>query len=135
MVNQYVYYPDGSLKEATGGGITYRYEYTGTGLLKSKSAPGKRLLDYAYDKNQNVIRMTDLTGKSTTHAYDLLDRLERVGGHGKREALAVYRYTPSGRKESLRLGNGVQTKYRYGGGWEPVKPCDGNAGRRVAAEL
>ena len=47
VVNQYVYYPDGSLKEATGGGITYRYEYTGTGLLKSKSAPGKRLLDCA----------------------------------------------------------------------------------------
>ena len=32
VVNQYVYYPDGSLKEATGGGITYRYEYTGMGL-------------------------------------------------------------------------------------------------------
>ncbi|MFR1351660.1 MAG: DUF6531 domain-containing protein [[Clostridium] symbiosum] len=114
VVNQYVYYPDGSLKEATGGGITYRYEYTGTGLLKSKSAPGKRLLDYAYDKNQNVIRMTDLTGKSTTYAYDLLDRLERVEDMESGEALAVYRYTPSGRKESLRLGNGVQTKYRYG---------------------
>ena len=114
MVNRYAYYPDGSLKEATGGGITYRYEYTGTGLLKSKSTPGKRLLDYAYDKNQNVIRMADLTGKSTAYAYDPLDRLERVEDMESGEALAVYRYTPSGRMESLRLGNGVQTKYRYG---------------------
>lgn len=114
MVNQYVYYPDGSLKEAIGGGITYRYEYTKNGLLKSKSAQEKRLLDYFYDRNQNVIRLTDLTGKSTAYTYDTLDRLERVEDMESGEELAAYRYTPSGRKESLRLGNGVQTKYRYG---------------------
>ena len=114
VVNQYVYYPDGSLKEAIGGGITYRYEYTKNGLLKSKSAQEKRLLDYFYDRNQNVIRLTDLTGKSTAYTYDTLDRLERVEDMESGEELAAYRYTPSGRKESLRLGNGVQTKYRYG---------------------
>lgn len=107
VVNQYVYYPDGSLKEATGGGITYRYEYTGTGLLKSKRSLGKRLLDFVYDKNQNVIRMADLTGKSTAYAYAPLDRLERVEDMESGEALAVYRYIPSGQKESLCLGNGV----------------------------
>ena len=46
VVNQYVYYPDGTLKEAAGGGITYCYEYTQNGLLKRKASLGKTLLQY-----------------------------------------------------------------------------------------
>ena len=46
VVNQYVYYPDGTLKEAASGGITYCYEYTQNGLLKRKASLGKTLLQY-----------------------------------------------------------------------------------------
>ena len=64
------------------------------------------------------MRVSEINGdtikKSTAYAYDPMDRLERVEDMESGEALVVYRYTPSGRKESLRLGNGVQTKYRYG---------------------
>jgi len=44
VVYQYAYHPDGSLKEAKGGGISYQYEYTKNGRLSKKSANGAMIL-------------------------------------------------------------------------------------------
>lgn len=114
VVNQYLYYPDGSLKEASGGGITYRYEYTENGLLKSKESSGKILLDYGYDKNRNLSSLTDVTGKTIRYVYDAMDRLNRVEDVPQGTALAKYEYTDSGRIRALEYGNGVRSEYRYG---------------------
>ncbi len=45
VINRYAYYQDGKLRETSGGGITYRYAYTKNGLLKSKSASDRTLLE------------------------------------------------------------------------------------------
>ncbi len=78
VVNRYLYYPDGTLKEAIGGGIAYHYKYTEHGLLKSKSSNGKQLLGYVYDKNRNISKLTDVTGKSTIYTYNSMNYLEQV---------------------------------------------------------
>ncbi len=112
VVNRYLYYPDGTLKEAIGGGIAYHYKYTEHGLLKSKSSNRKQLLDYVYDKNRNISKLTDVTGKSTVYTYNSMNYLEQVKKETG-EVLASYQYTLAGQMESLRYGNGVCTKYQY----------------------
>ncbi len=112
VVNRYLYYPDGTLKEAIGGGIAYHYKYTEHGLLKSKSSNGKQLLGYVYDKNRNISKLTDVTGKSTIYTYNSMNYLEQVKKETG-EVLASYQYTLAGQMESLRYGNGVCTKYQY----------------------
>lgn len=114
VVNQYLYYPDGSLKEASGGGITYRYEYTENGLLKSKKSSGEILLAYGYDKNRSLSSLTDVTGKTVRYVYDAMDRLKRVENGTQGTALAGYEYTDSGKVRALEYGNGVRSEYRYG---------------------
>lgn len=113
VTNQYAYYPDGRLKEAAGGGITYRYDYTAAGWLKSKSGCGKTLLEYAYDRNGNITERKDLTGAVTRYAYDSRDRLLRVGAAEGDQLLAAYDYTAGDRVRSLSYGNGVTTTYDY----------------------
>mgnify|MGYP002511376001 FL=1 len=117
VVNRYMYYPDGRLKEAEGGGITYCYDYTENGLLKRKSTAKKLLLEYAYDQNGNLSVLTDGKGKSIYYNYDGLNRLRQVSegeGLGKEDILARYSYNPAGQVQKLHYGNGLQTEYHYG---------------------
>ena len=79
VTNQSVYYPDGRLKEAVGGGITYQYDYTANGQLRSKSSTGKSLLEYAYDRNGNITELKDLTGAVTRYTYDSMNQLLQTG--------------------------------------------------------
>lgn len=108
----YVYYPGGKLKEAAGGGITYCYAYAENGLLKNKTAFGKTLLEYAYDRNRNLSSLADSMGNVVCYSYDMLNRLKRVSG-GREDVLADYDYTGAGQIRSLRYGNGVETEYCY----------------------
>ena len=112
VVNQYVYYQDGRLKEAAGGGITYHYAYTENGLLKNKSTFGKKLLEYTYDRNRNLSSLADSTGNVIYYSYDMLNRLKRVSGD-KEDVLAEYDYTGAGQIRKLRYGNGVETEYSH----------------------
>lgn len=112
VVNQYTYYPNGKLKEAVGGGITYRYAYTENGLLKSKSASDKVLLEYAYDGNRNLTSLANGTENIVYYSYDVRNRLKKVVG-GRDELLADYDYDGAGQIKRLSYGNGVQTEYRY----------------------
>lgn len=112
VVNQYLYDPNGRLKEANGGGITYRYAYTENGLLKSKSLSGHFLLEYAYDRNRNLARLTDRAGRIVHYTYDAQDRLEQVKDESG-ELLASYQYNPSGQLQNQQYGNGLHTHYQY----------------------
>ena len=114
VVNRYMYYPDGRLKEAEGGGITYCYDYTENGHLKRKSTAKKLLLEYAYDQNGNLSVLTDGKGKSVYYSYDGLNRLQQVSeGEGKETILAEYSYNLAGQVEKMHYGNGLQTECRY----------------------
>ncbi len=112
VVSQYRYRPDGRLREASGGGITYQYTYTENGLLESKSASGKSLLEYTYDRNRNLSGLTDRTGRTIHYRYDALDRLTQVT-EGPEHVLASYHYHKGGPLQTLRYGNGLQTEYHY----------------------
>ena len=112
VVNRYLYYPDGTLKEAIGGGVTYHYDYTAHGLLQKKSSAKTSLLEYVYDKNRNIVQRTDVAGNHTHYTYNSLNRLEKVTKENG-ELLASYRYTIAGQMEQLCYGNGVKTNYCY----------------------
>ena len=112
VVNQYAYYPDGKLKEAVGGGITYRYTYTENGLLKGKSASDRTLLEYAYDGNRNLTSLANGTENIVSYSYDVRNRIKKVVS-GRDELLADYDYDGAGQIKRLSYGNGVQTEYRY----------------------
>ena len=112
VVSRYLYYPDGKLRQAEGGGITYDYAYTPNGLLKSKSASGKPLLEYAYDRSRNLSCLTDSAGNSLHYTYDAMNRLKQVS-EGQEDILASYSYNPFGGLCRLQYGNGIQTEYGY----------------------
>lgn len=112
VINQYVYYPDGTIKRATGGGISYEYTYTKVGQLAEKSSNGTTLLSYTYDSNGNIKTLTDPSGKYVTYSYDPMDRMTKVEDD-REKVLAEYEYTKSGVLQSTLLGNGVKTEYSY----------------------
>ena len=109
---RYIYYPDGKIKQTEGGGITYDYAYTPNDLLKSKSASGKPLLEYTYDRNGNLSCLTDSIGNSLHYTYDTVNRLEQVS-EGQGNILASYSYHSFGGLCKLQYGNGIQTEYKY----------------------
>ena len=69
---------DGTLKTASSGGVTYSYEYTPRLKIKSKSANGKPILKYKYDKDNNIVVLKDITGRQTQYKYDIIGRIEAV---------------------------------------------------------
>ena len=83
------------MKEAAGGGITYCYTYTESGLLKNKAVSGNTLLEYAYDRNRNLTSLADSAGNVVYYSYDMLNRLKQVSGGGE-DVLADYDYTGAG---------------------------------------
>jgi YD repeat-containing protein len=90
-LNDYSYYPDGSLKE--------------------KKASGRTLLHYTYDLNGNKTSQTDFTGKTTRYQYDILDRLEEVYDNGRKQV--GYTYYPDGSIKELQVGESLITSYTY----------------------
>ena len=57
-------------------------------LLKSKSASGKPLLEYAYDRSRNLSCLTDSAGSTLHYTYDAMDRLKQVS-EGQGDLLAL----------------------------------------------
>ena len=114
VIRQYAYYENGRLREALGGGTSYRYTYTRAGRLQTKTdRKGRRLLHYEYDAAGNVTKLTDPWGKDTAYTYDALGRISGITD-GSGTMLAQYQYDGAGRVNCLRQGNGVETRYGYG---------------------
>ena len=111
LSERYEYTPEGLLKSAISGGMRYSYTYDVMGRMKEKTASGRRLLAFVYDKNGNLTAQEDVTGKVTEYRYNLLDQVTEVWDSGKR--LAAYTYNPDGTVRSIKNGNSLYTEYSY----------------------
>ena len=113
IVNQrFKYNPDGTLKNAYTGNMQYEYSYNIEGMLEAKSASGKTLLRYTYDKNNNIKTIKDITGKSSIYSYDEANRVELIQDDNQNN-LATYDYYKNNNIKSVTVGNGLKTDYTY----------------------
>ncbi|WP_294354435.1 RHS repeat-associated core domain-containing protein [uncultured Clostridium sp.] len=120
------YNPDGTLSNANFNNMYYNYEYNVEGLLEKKSTSGKTLLEYTYDKNNNIKSIKDITGKSSIYTYDKANRLKTIQDENN-NIQAQYEYYGNDNIKSVTLGNGVKTDYTYDG--------DGNVESLVTVTL
>ncbi|NRT43429.1 RHS repeat-associated protein [Clostridium beijerinckii] len=111
---RFKYNPDGTLKSAYTGNMQYEYSYNIEGMLESKSASGRTLLKYTYDRNNNIKTIKDITGKSSVYSYDDADRVKLIQDD-KQNNLAIYDYYKNDSIKSVSLGNGLKTDYTYDG--------------------
>nr|WP_297417324.1 hypothetical protein [Clostridium sp.] len=108
------YNPDGTLKSAYTGNMQYEYSYNIEGMLEAKRASGKTLLQYTYDKNNNIKTIKDITGKSSIYSYDETNRVKLIEDDNQ-NTLAAYDYYKNDNIKSVSLGNGLKTDYTYDG--------------------
>ncbi len=94
--------------------MQYEYAYNVEGRLESKSASGRTLLSYTYDKNQNIKTIKDITGKSSIYSYDEADRVKLIQDDNQNN-LAFYDYYKNDSIKSVTVGNGLKTDYTYDG--------------------
>ncbi|MCI1477821.1 MAG: DUF6531 domain-containing protein [Clostridium beijerinckii] len=111
---RFKYNPDGTLKNAYTGNMQYEYTYNIEGMLESKSASGRTLLRYTYDKNNNIKSIKDITGKSSIYSYDEANRVKLIQDDNQ-NALANYEYFKNNNIKSVTVGNGLKTDYTYDG--------------------
>ncbi|MBU3218386.1 RHS repeat-associated core domain-containing protein, partial [Clostridium estertheticum] len=108
------YNEDGTLKNAYTGNMLYEYSFNDEGMLESKSASGKTLLNYDYDKNNNIKTIKDITGKSSIYNYDAANRVKGIKDN-KENTLVNYDYFKNDNIKSINYGNGLKTDYGYDG--------------------
>jgi RHS repeat-associated protein len=94
--------------------MRYEYAYNIEGMLEAKSASGKTLLSYTYDKNNNIKTIKDITGKSSIYSYDEANRVKLIQDDNKNN-LAIYDYYKNDSIKSVTVGNGLKTDYTYDG--------------------
>ena len=111
---RYKYNKDGTLKSSYFNNMEYQYKYNLEGMLESKSASGKTLLKYTYDKNNNIKTIKDISGKSSVYYYDENNRIKSIKDNNN-ISLAEYSYYNNDAIKSLKLGNGVKSDYTYDG--------------------
>ncbi|AGX44480.1 RHS repeat-associated protein [Clostridium saccharobutylicum] len=111
---RFKYNSDGTLKNAYTGNMQYEYTYNIEGLLESKSASGRTLLRYTYDKNNNIKTIKDITGKSSIYSYDEENRVKLIQDDNE-NSLAIYDYYKNNNIKSVTVGNGLKSDYTYDG--------------------
>ncbi|CUU50353.1 RHS repeat-associated protein [Clostridium beijerinckii] len=94
--------------------MQYEYAYNIEGMLETKRASGRTLLNYTYDKNNNIKSIKDITGKSSIYSYDEADRVKLIQDDNQND-LATYDYYKNDSIKSVSLGNGLKTDYTYDG--------------------
>ena len=78
LTESYHYTPEDLLESAISGGMRYSYAYDVMGRLTEKNASGRTLPSFKYDRNGNLTRQADVTGKVTEYHYDIADNISEV---------------------------------------------------------
>ncbi|WP_250278723.1 EndoU domain-containing protein [[Clostridium] colinum] len=106
----YKYSKEGYLENAISNGMQYNYTYDIMGRIENKTASGRTLISYEYDKNGNKIKELDITGKVTKFEYNELDLLKKVSYN--ENTIATYDYYKNGLIKNINNGNLTQ-QYKY----------------------
>lgn len=122
IVTQYAYDAGGNvtrMTRATGDSQNERvtdYAYEGRGLLRGEtqyptwpSTAGALLTTYAFDPNGNRLTLVDPLAKTTTFAYDALDRLTSVDYSDPATPDVAFAYDAQGNRTSMTDGTGTTT--------------------------
>ena len=72
---------------------------------------GRDLISYGYNKNWQVSKVQDVTGRLTNYVYDTMNRIKEVYDSG--QEVASYKYYPDHMPKSVSFANGVQVNYGY----------------------
>lgn len=107
----YLYNKDGSLLAAINSETVDTFEYTPNSYLKTKARNGKMLLDYQYNKNGNVSKVTDSLGNITEYTYDTIGRMQKVLDGTTQ--VAEYSYNIDDTISQINYNNGVNANYAY----------------------
>ncbi|MCB2343292.1 RHS repeat-associated core domain-containing protein, partial [Clostridium estertheticum] len=111
---RYNYNEDGTLKNAYTGNMLYEYSFNDEGMLESKSASGRTLLSYDYDKNNNIKTIKDITGKSSIYNYDAANRVKEIKDNNE-NTVVNYDYFKNDNIKNINYGNGLKSNYSYDG--------------------
>lgn len=69
------------------------------------------MLSSVYDRNGNLRKQKDVTGKQTEYYYNLNDEIKEIWDDGK--PIVEYNYNEDGTIKSLRNGENLYTEYTY----------------------
>ncbi|MCB2355755.1 RHS repeat domain-containing protein [Clostridium estertheticum] len=111
---RYNYNEDGTLKNAYTGNMLYEYSFNDEGMLESKSASGRTLLSYDYDKNNNIKTIKDISGKSSIYRYDEANRVKEIKNNNE-NTVVDYDYFKNDNIKTINYGNGLKSNYSYDG--------------------
>ncbi|SNT25939.1 RHS repeat-associated core domain-containing protein [Anaerovirgula multivorans] len=109
-IESYYYNKDGTLLAAANNNGIDVFQYTPSGHLKKKARNGKTLLEYTYNKNDNVVKMKALD-ETTHYDYDPLGRLQRV--REDNGISATYHYNIDDTLSTISYANGINHSYNY----------------------
>ncbi|MFC4812911.1 RHS repeat domain-containing protein [Paenibacillus sp. GCM10023250] len=110
----YVYYPDGKRKTMADKTGTTQYDYDSyTGLLKSKTYPDGKTVQYTYDLRGNRTGLTDPFGRAIAYSYDTVNRISTVKTDN--QLSATYAYYRNDNIKTITHGNNFTSNYVYDG--------------------
>jgi RHS repeat-associated protein len=111
-------------------GATLRYraytDYDEAGRVRARRGNGGQNVRYAYDKNDNVLTLTDSLNRIAHFTYDALDRLTQTTD--AKNGLTKYEYDKGDRVSKLTDPKNLATTYAWDGFgqlWKEVSPDRG----------
>lgn len=117
----YTFNTDGTLNTVahTQGAKTYTLDYD-YDLLKrvNKTTCDGFAVQYRYDNNNNLDRLTYTDGKTVTYSYDSKDRITSVTDWAGR--ITTYTYDDDGKVKSYTLPNTTKATYTYDAAGRPT---------------
>ncbi|HWS90103.1 MAG TPA: DNA/RNA non-specific endonuclease [Pyrinomonadaceae bacterium] len=121
------------------GRVTASAQITPAPGTDGVTAPRTYLMSYEYDLTGNLKSQTYPTGRKITNTYDEAGRIATVSGAKPGAAASTYvqslTYSPSGKTESMKLGNGLWEHVKYNSRFQPTEIGLGAAADRSAALL
>ncbi|WP_218154823.1 RHS repeat-associated core domain-containing protein [Paenibacillus sp. UNC496MF] len=110
----YVYNPDGKRKTMADKTGTTQYDYDSyTGLLKSKTYPDGKTVQYTYDLRGNRTGLTDPFGRAIAYSYDTVNRISTVKTDN--QLSATYAYYRNDNVKTITHANNFTSNYVYDG--------------------